>query len=452
MEANQESFLSTSSGSLFTEDSSLLSNYLHHQAEIAGNRLLHHRNSVILLHSKLLSTASAQREEAEVSNPSWLSSSANSIRGGSFTAQKESSESFIAREGSSQALSELDQDRGDSAFLNRTMFSSISCVESSECNEFGAEAKTRIDINRDGFCCNRFSGSVKEVHVCADDRRVLNGDAGVSADNMADCDNGVPKDSTVGFKQRVPTDNTKVFDLLIHAAMLVGFLDDEDDQSHDASPGHAKRTDSVCDAGRGRAGNGFPVHLSSPILKKRVVRRARNAFTKRTGRDLLQRLGISSPPKASEELVCGNVEEDENCTNNLKADHLQQWSKPIQYTRRKSLEMSSESVVACKTDVLKMIHRENENESMREDFQGSLSKASDACNTYLKGVRVRNRQCKIQMKQKEIHGLPTPPDLPCPVSKPFENEVELECFKGLQEVKFARGQKSSVSEEKLDCK
>lgn len=479
MEANQESPLSTTNSFFSTGDSSLLSNYLNLQAQNAGNRLFYHRKPMILSHSKILLTPVPQSEPPWLSSSSAALSSANSLPWASFTALKESSESFIARECSSQVLSELDQSRGDSVFLHKTPpLSSFSCIESSECYESGAETTTGINVNGDSLRCSKS----KKVDAWADHRRrVLNAHTGVSADNMEVCDHEEPSntlyniaptdnkvavdhnastESMIGFQHRGPLDNRvlsgyrvssnkiEALDLLIYAAIQVGLLDDEDDQNCDASLRRAKRTDcATSDACHERHVDGFPVHLNSSILKKRVVRRARSAFSKRTGSDLLQRLGISSPAKTSDKKVNIKVEKDDNSINNCKADLTQQQRKAIQYTRRRTLKMFPERVVACKTDVSEMIHVENGDGSKKGGLQVSPTKKSDACNTYLKGLQVKESQCKTPMKQQNLQVLPSP-ELPGPLSKPLENAMKSEMCKDLYLVESARGQKNGILEEK----
>ncbi|MCO5551219.1 hypothetical protein L7F22_004718 [Adiantum nelumboides] len=410
MEANRESLLSTT-GSLFCsqESSILLSEYLqHYHAQKAGKRLIHPSTPLIVSPSKRMFTASIHREEAEASQAPRFSSlketssSANSVPGPSFTTVKESSGSFIAQECSSQTLCELDYDRGDSGFIHRTTLSSFSCIESIECDESITQATTKIhtssgSLNLGRLNCESVKGNVladDDGKLCSSNRQLLDNMVRVNPKFFAKSKQashlaGLSKISRHSECDVSPNSMTG-FDLLVNAAMQVEFLDNQDFHISKATFAHATKGDS---AGHFNIRYACPVELNSPILKKRVIRRARNAFSKQTGKDVLHGLSINSPARLTTKKPGIAAKKDDNGINMLKATHMQQHENTIQYVRRKSLK-TLPAVASSNAIVLNIGSRNGSK-------QGDVAMAAIGKQN-LKGVSLKERSCRLK-QQKNMY-------------------------------------------------
>eukprot|EP00250_Pteridium_aquilinum_P012254 c20601_g1_i1 orf=488-2332(+) len=267
MEADQDKSLSRS-GSFYAEDSFLLSDYLHRQAEKASNRFFNHTNSLFFLRSRYISSESQQKEEEDNSDrccPPVLKSMPVSLN----TAHKESSESFTGRECSSHILLELEQEKGDSSLPHKTLASSVSYVESSECceSESAAEAATRIEAN---------SESLHNSMLCCEAKQAI------SLSNEAEEDEDVPEDGVV----TEGIDNTEALNLLVIAAMQV---DEDVDCDYNVALGSLKRADSPSKADH----DAFPVHGNCSIRKKKAICCPGSAIQKQNCDDPLHSLEIS---------------------------------------------------------------------------------------------------------------------------------------------------------------
>lgn len=314
MESNEEKLL-LGCGSFFAEDSFLLSDYLHRQAERAGNRLFNNKNPLSFLRSRIFSPVFEQKE-----GEGTLGRCSSPVVKSMPIGQKESSESFTGKECSSHVLSELEQQKRDSASSHRTLASSDSCIESSQCcgSESAAEAATRTDSK---------SESLHNNMLCCQSKQAIS----VSTCEMEDEDGAVEAFLTTNKHY------TEGLNLLVIAAIM---QDNEDDVACDeAILDHLASADSPSESQLGAS----PVHGNSysPILKKRVVRRAKNVFQKQVSDDAtLRRLKVWESITGKGSYVAEHHMEDHG------RGRLKQKGRATYAKRRKLQDLSSSPLVA----------------------------------------------------------------------------------------------------------
>ncbi|MCO5563297.1 hypothetical protein L7F22_016936 [Adiantum nelumboides] len=252
MDSNEGKLL-LGSGSFLTEDSFELSDYLHCQAERAGNRLFSNKNPLLFLRSKFFSAEFEEKEEKKILDRCYPSVFKSMALETSASAQKASSGSYMGKECSSLVSSELEQQGICSSSSLKPLTYSDSCIESSQCCEFEsvAEAATTIDVTK-----------VENLHnnlLCYESKEAISIDS-----SEIDAEEG-PVD---GFLTTI-IHGTEALDLLA----IVAMQDNESDAFGDAalrpSRGAVSQSESQSPAPRSN---------TMPIVKKRVIRRAKSAF------------------------------------------------------------------------------------------------------------------------------------------------------------------------------
>ncbi|KAI5067743.1 hypothetical protein GOP47_0018271 [Adiantum capillus-veneris] len=261
MDSNEEKLL-FGYGSFFTEDSFLLSDYLHRQAERASNRLFSSKNPLLFLRSKIFSSDFEQKEGEKILDRCCSPVLKSLAMGASAlaSAQKESSESYTGNQCSSHILSELEQQKRDSSSSLKFLASSDSCIDSSQCceSESAADAATRIDITK--------AEGLHKNFLCCESREAIS-----MASSGTEDEEGAADEFLTTSKR-----DTEALDLLAIVAM----------RENDSNPCH----DTALSPSRSP---GSPIEFQSPahgsnltpILRKKVIRRAKSAFQRQLPND-----------------------------------------------------------------------------------------------------------------------------------------------------------------------
>lgn len=387
MEADQNKPLYRSGSFYVAEDSFLLSDYLHRQAEKAGNRFFNNTNSLIFLRSTLLLSELEQKEDEENSDrccPPEL----KSMPLGLSAAHKESSESFTGRECSSRMLPELEQEKGNASLPHRILASSVSYVESSECCE-SVEAATRIEANSDSLHNNM---------LCHESRQAIS----LSIDEEEVEDAGDDEDGTAEEVLTASLDSTEALNLLVIAAMQVD--NDDEDNDHVVGTESLKRSNSPSE----RDPDASAVHGNSFILKRKVIRRAKSAFQKQNCDDQLRRLELSEAATRAFEKKAKHAVETHR--EDLVAAQVGRKSLVGRTKRRKLRDLSldpSYAVAATCTDVdedLERNHSEGGNWPTR-CFGDVKEEISDVENFQVLPAKIASSMCTEASKlPDENHG------------------------------------------------